>query len=54
MHRLSETNRELKAKTQENEAFVYSVSHDLRSPLVNLQGFSKELGRVDAVTCVPT
>ena len=45
MHRLSETNRELESKTQENEAFVYSVSHDLRSPLVNLQGFSKELSR---------
>ncbi len=45
VHRLSEANRELKASTQEIEAFVYSVSHDLRSPLVNLQGFSKELGR---------
>jgi len=45
MHRLSVTNRELEAKTQESEAFIYSVSHDLRSPLVNLQGFSKELSR---------
>jgi signal transduction histidine kinase len=43
---LAEANRDLAAKNQENETFVYSVSHDLRSPLVNLQGFSKELGLV--------
>jgi signal transduction histidine kinase len=34
----------LNQQKQENEMFVYSVSHDLRSPLVNLQGFSEELG----------
>ncbi|HJT76050.1 MAG TPA: CHASE3 domain-containing protein [Gemmataceae bacterium] len=45
---LAEANRDLAQKNQENEMFVYSVSHDLRSPLVNLQGFSKELSLVAA------
>ncbi|HKI20010.1 MAG TPA: ATP-binding protein [Isosphaeraceae bacterium] len=33
----------LNQQKQENDLFVYSVSHDLRSPLINLQGFSEEL-----------
>ena len=43
---LEASNRQLRQKSEENETFVYGVSHDLRSPLVNLEGFSKELGYV--------
>lgn len=42
-HEMADT---LAQKERENELFVYSVSHDLRSPLVNLLGFSQELALV--------
>jgi len=34
---------ELEAKNREMEAFVYTISHDLKAPLVSLNGFSSVL-----------
>lgn len=42
-NQLSKLNQELKAKTEELQQILYITTHDLRSPLVNIQGFSKEL-----------
>lgn len=42
--RVAKRTRDLRAVNEDLKNFAYIVSHDLRSPLVNLKGFSAELG----------
>ncbi|MBL8966184.1 MAG: hypothetical protein JNG85_04185, partial [Spirochaetaceae bacterium] len=43
--RLAAQARELAGKNQELERFTYTVSHDLKSPLITIKGFLSFLGR---------
>jgi PAS domain S-box-containing protein len=50
---LKQTQEEMTAKKNELENYLYIASHDLRSPMVNIQGFSQRLQKQsDAIRAI--
>lgn len=45
---IKQIQNEISAKNRELESYLYIASHDLRSPLVNIQGFSQRLEKQSA------
>lgn len=41
--RLNKISAELQKRNEENRRFIYIISHDLRSPLISIEGFTNEL-----------
>jgi PAS domain S-box-containing protein len=50
-HQLEMTNRELEAANRELEAFNYTVSHDLKKPLSNINGYCQVILHLFADQC---